>query len=203
MKKLLMLGLLFLLVMPVVFGYIYIKPADIKFREGGPQRYNEYFYDPRVQTFRIDTWVYLVPPQPPIFATGQPAIYPRGTVKVKSTRSPYQPVGSIMLKVKDLRPSEMDNTYYQAWLFDSESGQYLNLGLFDTVQGGVGVLETNLLTYFDPYDFVIVTREPRSDEDPRPSNDQVLIGKITKQNYFVPTPILGEKQLMGYSYERQ
>jgi hypothetical protein len=203
MKKLLMLGLLFLLVMPVVFGYVYIKPADIKFRAGGPQRYNEYFYDPRVQTFRIDTWVYLVPPQPPIFATGQPPFYQRGTVKVKSTRSPYQPVGSIMLQVKDLRASEMDNTYYQAWLFDSESGQYLNLGLFDTGQGGVGTLETNLLTYFDPYDFVIVTREPRSDEDPRPSNDQVLIGKITKQNYFVPDPILGEKQMMGYSYQRQ
>jgi hypothetical protein len=204
MRKLFALCLLFLMVMPVVLGYIYMKPEDIKFREGGPQRYNEYFYDPRVQTFRIDTWVYLTPPNPPIYATGQPAIYPRGTVRLQSRRSPYIPFGAVTLNVKDLRPSEMDNTYYQAWLYDSVSGQYLNLGLFETIGGGVGEIEMPQMTnYFDPYEMVVVTREPRDDKDPRPSTDVVLMGKIMKQSYFVPSPILGEKQQTGYSYERQ
>ncbi len=203
MKKLAALGLAFLLLAPLVIGYVYIKPEDIKFREGGVQRFNEYFYDPRVQTFKQDTWVYLEPPEPPVFATGQPQYYPRGTARVQSQRSPYIPHGNILLKVKDLRPSDYDNSYYQAWLLDAESGYYLNLGVFDTIGGGVASMQFNMQKYFDPFDFVVVTREPRDDEDPRPSDDVVLIGNFVKKDYYVPSPILGEKQMAGYSYERQ
>lgn len=203
MRKLAALGIAFLLLAPFVIGYVYLKPEDIKFREGGPQRLNEYFYDPRVQTFKQDIWVYLAPPEPPIFATGQPPFYPRGTARLQSMRSPYYPAGTIYLKVKDLRPSDYDSTYYQVWLLDSESGYYLNLGMFDTIGGGVGAMELSVQNYFDAYDFVVITREPRNDQDPRPSQDVALIGKITKQQYYVPSPILGEKQLMGYTYERQ
>ncbi len=203
MRKLAALGIAFLLLAPLVIGYVYVKPEDIKFREGGVQRFNEYFYDPRVQTFKQDIWVYLEPPEPPIFATGQPPYYPRGTVRLQSQRSPYIPYGNILLKVKDLRPSEYDNSIYHAWLYDSESGYSLSLGVFDTIGGGVGSMQFNMKKYFDPFDFVVVTREPRDDQDPRPSQDVVLIGKITKQQYYVPSPILGEKQMAGYSYERQ
>jgi hypothetical protein len=202
-RKLAALGIAFLLLAPFVIGYVYLKPEDIKFREGGVQRLNEYFYDPRVQTFRQDSWVYLEPPQAPIFATGQPPYYPRGTVRVQSQRSPYYPASSIHLKVKDLRPSDYDNTYYQAWMYDPESGYHLSLGIFDTIGGGVGALEFTSQHYFDAYDFVVITREPRNDQDPSPSNDVALIGKFVKQQYYVPSPILGEKQQTGYSYERQ
>ncbi len=203
MRKLVALGIAFLLLAPFVIGYVYVKPEDIRFREGGVQRLNEYFYDPRVQTFKQDIWVYLEPPEPPIFATGQPPYFPRGTARVQGERSPYYPTGSILLKVKELRPSDYDNTVYQAWLQDTESGYSLSLGIFDTIGGGAGSLVFHMQKYFDPFDFVVVTREPRDDKDPRPSDDVVLIGKITKQEYYVPSPILGEKQMAGYSYERQ
>ena len=202
MRRLAVLGIVLLLVVPVVFGYVYLKPEDIKFREGGPERYNPYFYDPRVQTFKIDTWVYLVPPEPPIFATGQPAIYQRGTARIESMRSPYYPRGSVHLKVKDLRPTDNDNSYYQAWLLDSDSGQYLNLGLFEAIGGGVGELEFESTHYYDPYDMVVVTREPKGDTDPSPSSDVALIGSIVKQGYYVP-PELATKKMYGYTYERQ
>ncbi len=202
MRRLSVFGILFLLVIPVVLGYVYIKPDDIKFRSGGVERFNPYFYDPRVQTFKLDTWVYLVAPEPPIFATGQPAIYPRGTARVQSTRSPYYPKGSVKVKVKDLRPTDNDNSLYQAWLLHSESGQYLNLGLFEALGGGVGELEFESTHYYDPYDFVVITREPRGDTDPNPSSDVVLIGSIVKQDYYVPSELV-TKQMYGYTYERQ
>lgn len=201
MNKLIALGMLLLIVMPAALGYVYMKPSDIKFREGGPQRLNEYFYDARVQTkSQIDTWVYLTPPNPPIFATGQPNYYPRGTARLQSQRSAYYPSGSIVLKIKDVRPSELDNTYYQAWLYDSRSGAYLNLGKFEAIGGGVGELEVQLTNYFDPYEFVVVTREPRDDTDPRPSGDNVLMGKIVQNKYQEPMPPLGERAQYGWSY---
>jgi hypothetical protein len=200
--KLLPFLLAALLIAPVVFSEVYMKPEDIKFREGGVQRFNPYFYDPRVQTFKQNVWVYLEAPQPPIWATGQPAIYPRATARLQSIKSPYQPSGSVMLQTKDLRPSSFDNTWYQLWLYDVESDYYLNLGLFDAIEGGVGTLEFTSNHYFDPYDMVVVTREKRDDNDPRPSTDIVLLGKIVWQSYYVP-PLLKEKAEMGYSYERQ
>jgi len=202
MKKPAVIIMLFLLLVPVSLGYVYLKPEDIRFRAGGPQRYNPYFYDPRVQTFKQDVWVYLTPPKPPVSASGQPATYPRGTARVQSTRSPYLPNAYVTIKVKDLRPSEYDNTYYQAWLLDSDTGYSLNLGLFDTIGGGVGSMSFMSTNYLDPYDFVVITREPRDDKDLRPSTDVVLMGKIVWQKYYVPS-LLGEKEQMGYSYERQ
>jgi hypothetical protein len=204
MKKLLTLGLVLLLIMPVVLGYVYLKPEDIKFRAGGVQRLNEYFYDARVRNqITVDQWVYLTPPEPPIFATGQPPFYPRGTAQVTSVRSAYQPKGSVTIKVKDLRPSSYDNTYYQAWLYDSRSGGYLNLGMFEAIMGGVGELEIDMTNYFDAYDMVMITREPRDDSDPRPTDDIVLLGKIMKNQYYEPMPVLGAKAQYGWSYYSQ
>ncbi|MEM4247300.1 MAG: anti-sigma factor [Candidatus Woesearchaeota archaeon] len=202
MKKAIVIAMLFLLVIPLSLGYVYLKPEDIRFRTGGVERFNPYFYDPRVQTFKQDVWVYLTPPEPPIFATGQPAIYPRATARVQSVRSPYLPNAYVTIKTKDLRPSEYDNTYYQAWLLDTDTGYSLNLGLFDTVGGGVGTLDFRSKHYLDPYDFVVITREPRDDKDPKPSTDVVLMGRIVWQKYYVPS-LLGEKEQTGYSYERQ
>jgi hypothetical protein len=191
-----------LLIAPVVFSEVYMKPEDIRFRAGGVERLNPYAYDPRVQTFKQNVWVYLEPPQPPIWATGQPAIYPRATLRLQSIKSPYMPSGSAMLQTKDLRPSSFDNTWYQLWLYDTESDYYLNLGLFDAMEGGVGTLEFQSNHYFDPYDMVVITREKRDDNDPRPSTDIALLGRIVWQEYYVPA-VLKQKEEMGYNYERQ
>lgn len=179
-----------------------LAPEDMRFRSGGPQRYNEYFYDPRVQRQEFDTIIYLTPPEPPIFARGYPAYYQRGTARIKSVRNPYKPSGQVLISTKDLRPSYNDNTWYQGWLYDADSGAFLNLGVFEAIGGGVGEIDYWGFQYLDAYDYVVVTREPRDDTDPRPSDDQVLIGKITHQPYtaYLPTPMLGEKAQYGRTY---
>ena len=200
MHKLASLLLIALLVAPAVLGAVYVKPEDIRFREGGVQRFNEYAYDPRIQYKKTDIWVYLTPPQPPIFARGYPPFYPRGTARVTSVRSALEPVMKVDLNVKELRPSWEDNTYYQAWLYDVETGSSFNLGLFEAYGGGVASLEYWSAHYVDAYDYILVTREPRYDIDPRPSNDEVLIGKLVQRQFFEPLPLLGEREQYGYTY---
>ncbi len=198
MKKLMTLALLFLLTIPAAIAAL--KPEDIKFREGGPQRYNEYFYDPRVQDKKFDVNVHLTPVEAPVFARGYPHYYPRGTAWVQSVRSQYNSHGAVTVSVKDLRPSYYDNTHYQAWLYDADSGYTLNLGKFEAVGGGVAEMKFRGSYYFDAYDYVLITREPRDDTDPRPSNDEVLIGKILFRKLYEPLPLLGERAQYGYSY---
>jgi hypothetical protein len=199
-NKLAALALVFLLVTPAVMAAIYVKPQDIRFREGGVNRLSEYLYDPRIQYKKLDTWVYLNPPQPPIFARGYPPYYPRGTARIESTRSAYKPAGNVILTVKDLRPSTDDNTLYQVWLYDSDSGYMLSLGQFEALGGGVGDLHYIGTQYYDAYEYIIVTREPRNDPDPRPSNDEVLVGKIEQKRYYEPQPVLGARASYGYAY---
>lgn len=200
LNKLVMLTLVLMLSLPAVFGAVYLKPDDIEFREGGPQRYNEYFYDPRVQDRNSAAIVHLTPIQPPTFARGYPPFYPRGTAVVKSTYSPYNPRGSVMVSVKDLRPSYNDNSFYQGWLYDADYGYLLNLGKFETLDGGAGELDFRGSYYFDAYDFVLITREPRDDTDPRPSDKEVLIGMLQYRKLYEPKPLLGERASYGYSY---
>lgn len=212
MNKLIALGLVLLFILPLALGYVYVKPGnnvsnmnfitpnDIKFRAGGVQRFNEYFYDARVQNRELKVSVALTPVNPPIFATGQPAFYPRGMAMLTSLRSAYYPRGHMTLSVKDLRESGTDNTYYQAWLVNSKSGYPFNLGRFDTVGGGVGTLEYWGTNYWDAYDTMIITREPRDDTDPRPSKDVVLMGMIKQNTYQEPMPPLGERASYGWSY---
>lgn len=200
MKKIMLFSMVFLLVMPLVISEVYMKPDDIKFREGGVSRFNEYSYDPRIQYKKLETWVYLTPPEPPVFAKGFPPYYPKGTAKLLSVRSAYEPSGQAIISVKDLRPSGQDHTYYQAWLYDADSGYHLNLGLFEAFPGGIGSIEYFGAQYFDEYDFVMITREPRFDMDPRPSGDIALVGKIQQKQYYEPLPLLGARESYGYTY---
>jgi len=200
MNKFVALALLALLVAPSVLAAVYVKPEDIKFRAGGVHRFNEYFYDPRVQDKKFDVRVYLTPPNPPVFARGYPPFYPRGSAWIQSVRTQYKPHGAVTVSVKELRPSYNDNTVYQAWLYDADSGYALSLGQFETIGGGVADLKFRGSFYFDAYDYVLVTREPNDDIDPRPSDDEVLIGKISFRALYEPMPLLGERAQYGYSY---
>lgn len=202
MKKLFLLAMVFLLIVPSALAYL--QAEDIKFRAGGPQRYNDYFYDPRVQTDKFDTMIHMTPPEPPIWARGYPSYYPRGTARIQSVRSPYKSSSSVHIQTKDLRPSWQDTTLYQGWLFNSRSGAYLNLGQFEAIGGGVGQLIFQGSQYLNPYDYVIITREPRSDADPRPSTDVVLNGKVTlgAYQYYAPVPLLSKWGQYGYTYNQ-
>lgn len=200
MNKLLALSLVFLIVAPAVMGFVYIKPVDVKFRENSIYKLNDYSYDPRVTSKKVETTVYLTPPQPPTFARGYPAYYPRGTARIQSVRTQYRPQAMANIDIKDVRPSSYDKTVYQAWLYDAESGYSLNLGQFQALEGNNAEMTYTGAHYFDAYDYVLVTREPANDIDPRPSNDEVLIGKIVQKDYHEPLPQLGKREQYGYSY---
>ena len=202
MNKFIALALAILLTLPIVFSEVYIKPSDIEFRQGGVSRLNQWFYDPRVQPTKMDMWMQLRPPSPPIFARGYPPYYPRGTAWIQSTRSAYKPIGAITIQTKDLRSSYNDNTYYEGWLYDVDTGYSLSLGKFQTVMGGVAEHKFRGSFYFNAYEYLLVTREPADDMDPRPSDDEVLIGTIRKPEYFEPTE-LGTQGLYGRSYVRR
>jgi hypothetical protein len=201
MRKLFTLLLALLLVVPIV-SPAYLQPEDIKFRAGGPQRYNEYFYDPRVQTQKYDVTVHMTPQEAPIFARGYPAYYPRGTARVQTVRSPYKSSSSVHIQTKDLRPSWQDSTFYQGWLYNSKSGATLNMGQFEAINGGVGELIYSGTADLFPYDTVFISREPRPDADPRPSDDIVLNGQIDygAYQYYAPTPILSKYGQYGRTY---
>jgi hypothetical protein len=201
MNKLLALALAVLLVVPVLaHALVYVKPEDIRFRAGGVERFNEYFYDPRVQSKKTEITVYLTPPQQPVFARGYPHYFPRGTAKVHSVRTQYSPQARVNIQVKDVRTSSFDNTVYQAWLYDSDTGYSLSLGQFQAIEGNNAEMTASGSFYIDAYDYVLVTRELKDDIDPRPSNDEVLVGKIVQKQLYEPTPQLGEKAQYGYSY---
>jgi hypothetical protein len=200
MSRLVCIGLLVLLVMPSVLAAVYVKPEDIKFREGGVHRLSEYLYDPRIQYKKLETWIHLTPPQAPIFARGYPHYYPRGTARIQSVRSAYKPSGRVHIQVKDLRTSYYDNSVYQAWLYDSDSGYSFNLGRFEAREGNNAEMSYSGSHYFDAYDFVMITRERKDDIDPRPSSDEVLIGRMVQKDFYEPLPLLGEREQSGYTY---
>ena len=200
MKRIVAIAMALLLVMPIVVGFIYVKPADIRFREGGVFRLNDYFFDPRVQYKKTEVFVYLTPPKPPVFARGYPPYYPRGTARIQSVRSVYKPHARVEIQIKDVRPSYYDNTVYQAWLYDEDTGYMFNLGIFQAIEGNNAKTRYWGSHYFDAYEYVIITREPYNDIDPRPSDDEILIGKLPQKQYYEPKPVLDSRARYGYTY---
>ncbi len=206
MNKLIALVLACLLTVPIVFSGSFLtptgsflKPEDIRFRAGGVERLNPYAFDPRVQYHKIEQFVYLSPTRAPTFARGYPNYYPRGTARIQSVRSAYRPTLRVNVQLKDVRPSYYDNTVYQAWLYDVDSGYSLNLGQFQAIEGNNAQMVYSGSHYADEYEYVIITREPKGDIDPRPSDDEIMIGKIAKRDYYEP-PILKQRASYGYTY---
>jgi hypothetical protein len=174
-----------------------MTPKDIEKQYGGVERISN--YDPRVRYKKLDVNVNLRPMEPVVFARGFPPYFPRGNARVESVRSAFIPTGNVIIKVKDLQPSWIGNTYYQAWLYDKESGYTLNLGIFEALSGGVGILQYRAAHYFDHYDEVWISQEPAYDLDPTP-NKIVLRGIISQNNYHEPDPA-GRKAQYGYLTE--
>ena len=159
--------------MPYAGSSIYTDP-----NRAGPDRFTH--YDQRVQPPReIKRTVFLEPPggtQP--LVRGFPHFAPRGNALIYSSMARAYALGQVVLKTKDIEPSYKDNTYYEGWLFDADTGYRTSLGVFTATFGGNGLLQYNVQDYLDGYDFIIVTKEPKNDPDPAPSAEVVLIGEI-------------------------
>lgn len=168
--------------MPYAGSSIYTDPD-----RAGPDRLTH--YDQRVQPPReIKKTVFLEPPggtQP--LVRGFPHFAPRGNALVYSSTARAYAIGQVVLKTKDIEPSYNDNTYYEGWLFDADTGYRTSMGVFKAVFGGNGLLQYNVQDYLDGYDYIIVTKEPKPDLDPSPSQEVVLVGEINPPvSYYNP-----------------
>ena len=180
------------------FPYTYSIYTDVL--RGGPDRFTN--YDVRAQTrsipYKIDQTVYLAPPGGhKAYEKGYPPYAPRGTARIYSSQSRSNAVGEVLIHTKDIEPSYNDNTFYEGWLFDSKTGYRTSLGVFKAVFGGVGALTYKITTYLDGFDYVLITKEPKNDQDPRPSDEIVLIGEIQTPAQYV-RPFTYTQSQYGY-----
>ena len=144
-------------------------------------------YDARIQYNKMDLRASLTPVIQPEFVRGSPPYFPRGIARIQSVRSSYKPMGQVLITTKEIQPSYIENSVYVAWLRDDETGYMLNVGSFEAAGGGVGVLNYHSTLYFDAYDTVVITKEPRNDDNPLPG-ETILIGAITKRAIYEPAP---------------
>ncbi|MBD3303976.1 hypothetical protein GF343_02435 [Candidatus Woesearchaeota archaeon] len=152
----------------------------------------------RSRPYKIDQTVYLAPPGGwEEYERGYPPYAPRGTARIYSSQSRSNAVGEVIISTKDIKPSYNDNTWYEGWLFDSTTGYRTSLGVFKAVFGGVGALTYKITTYLDGYDYVIITKEPKNDNDPRPSDEIALIGEIKPPAQYV-RPFTYTQSQYGY-----
>lgn len=147
---------------------------------------------------KIQTTVYLAPVGGhKEHEKGFPPYAPRGTARVYSSQSRAYASGEVSISTKDIAPSDRDNTVYEAWLFDSKTGYRTSMGVFKAIFGGVGVLTYRVQTYLDGYDYIIITKEPANDQDPRPSDEIVLLGPITVPSQYT-RPFTYTQSQYGY-----
>lgn len=167
-----------------------------------PVKYGQYrytHYDPRViNYYRLDVHLALNPIEEPMFERGMHPFYPRGTARVKSSRSSLMPTGQVHIIVKDIGSSDRTGLAYEGWLFDEQSGYALSLGVFRTVGFGNGGLDWISSQYIDDFDYVFVTEEPYPDYDPLPG-PVILQGRIPKQDYFYAREFPPVKASYGYT----
>jgi len=99
-----------------------------------------------------------------------------GTLALESSQSRYKNKMSGTLTAYNLEYLSTYDEIYEAWLVDQDTGYQLSLGLFIVDQDGYTKFSFGSDNYANPYDMVVVTKEPYPDEDPRPSGDVMLVG---------------------------
>ena len=174
---------------------IYTDPS-----RAGPHRFTN--IDVRVQRpKRIRFTAYMTPPggtEP--YTRGFAPYAPRGNARIFSSMSRSNAVGEVRISTKDIEPSYKDNTVYEAWLFDADSGYRTSMGVFEALFGGVSAFTYRITNYLEGYDYVIITKEPFPDPDPTPG-EVVLIGEIspnTPASLYVQ-PFGETKEMYGYT----
>ncbi len=155
-------------------------------------------YDPRVTGYiKIEEIVYLEPIDGPANIRGYSHYAPRGTARFNTGGSLYYPRGQVLIQVKDVPTTYDSGSILAGYLFDEESGHALKLGVFETRQGGVGILQYRIQQALDKYDYVVITKEAEPDHDPMPSDDIVLWGQITKPSGYTEATFTSQERLFG------
>lgn len=103
-------------------------------------------------------------------------IVEEGTFSVESSRSRYKNRMSGVITTYNVEYLSTYDEIYEVWLVDLDTGYQLSLGLFTVDQSGSARFRFASDAYINPYDMVVITKEPYPDDDPRPSGDVVLLG---------------------------
>ena len=120
----------------------------------------------------------------------------RGTISLNraegAKRVPEQASGTVTFRVKASSQGfyhvrgkievsslpERAGRVYEAWIVDDETGDELNLGVFDTDNDGDGELSFNrTVNNLAQYDRVVVTTEDLNDLEPRLDGPAILEGR--------------------------
>lgn len=99
-----------------------------------------------------------------------------GSFSVESSASRYKNRMSGSITTLNIEYLKTYDEIYEAWLVDLDTGYQLSLGLFTVDQDGGARFSFASDNYVNPYDMVVITKEPYPDDDPRPSGDVVLLG---------------------------
>lgn len=114
-----------------------------------------------------------------------------GTFSIESSCSRYKNRMAGLITTYNIKYLDTYNEIYEAWLIDLDTGYQLSLGLFTVDQSGSVRFRFGSEAYVNPYDMVVITKEPYLDDDPRPSGDVVLLG------YFDTTSLTRSKVSRG------
>ena len=94
-------------------------------------------------------------------------------MSILQTKNNLQKV-SIQMKLKDLRLIE--NTAYEGWLVDENTGYKLSLGAFTPMRTGkASFIFRQMQINFSIYDRIIITRESLYDNNPNPTTPILLV----------------------------
>lgn len=148
-------------------------------------------YDPNMRGFaRMDVPVTLTPPGYADMVKNYPTGYttlhiPQGTARVLSLSNVFKSAfkdraqSAVYLQLRGIPPTAYDFRY-KAWLYDEDADYWQSMGTIP-FRGGIqstASLDWEINRPVWMYDYVYVTKEPFPDEDPRPSDDVILMGEI-------------------------
>lgn len=133
---------------------------------------------------RVDRYVDLLPWYPADQSLESLPVYPHGSARVISLGGPLGaadlnkpgPRTQLFITLKNLPPVP-DNMIYEAWFFDAETEYPLSVGL---MKNGIELTSSLFFEFrrqIEPFDAVVITREPYPDTNPMP-NEIVLWGDI-------------------------
>ena len=141
-------------------------------------------WDPGVLGYaRVDRAVDLLAYNPTGIALGNKDTIGRGTARITSFGNQFGgggnnpfPTTQILVQTRNMPPVGQGEIY-EVWLMDAETERSITLGLMKNGLGPTSQLVTVIPRLVDPFEYVLVTREPFPDQDPGPS-EIVLMGEI-------------------------
>lgn len=141
-------------------------------------------WDPGVLGYaRVDRAVDLYAYNPTGIALGNKDTIAKGTARITSFGNQFGgggnnpfPTSQILVQTRNMPPIG-ENEIYEVWLMDAETERSITLGLIKNGLDPTSQLVTVIPRLVNPFEYVLVTREPFPDQNPGPS-EIVLMGEI-------------------------